>query len=755
MAESTSAGAIESSGTIAGAVTTTGDEGICLQPGVETLTITGAAPGTHLRIDTAAGRPVVTLVADHMGNAHVSFVPLEHEVLATKDDMVRVVRSGEMLAPGEYTVLDVSHDPAIEVGSARVMAVDDHPDPALYEQEIGAGFGYMKMRDGVTLSYNTWFPNEDLYGPAPWPTVIEYSGYGPSNPDAPQPGTLLANLMGFAVVGVNMRGTGCSGGVFDVFSPAQSADGYDIVETVARQPWVLHGKPGMVGLSYPGISQLFVAATRPPSLAAITPLSVIDDLWRQQWPGGTYNSGFTRAWLALRDAETKMGGMAWDQARIDAGDEQAAANQRIRSLETDFETFGRTVDAFRPALEARRVANAVHRIEVPVYLTGAWQDEQTGSRFALMLEEFTSSPNVRFTVFNGHHPDGYSPMVIARWFEFLSFHVARRVPVVPELIRVVAPSQFAEHFGYTAEIEADRFGDLVDDYDAALARYVAEPPVRILFESGAAGEVAGAPGARFEVSAPSFPPPGCEPRRWWFAADGSLVDAPPDEHGADRYEDDLEAGPLCYALTEEFNDFIKPTVPIDWTHFADEHTAAYETEPLAETVVVVGQGHVDLWLEPGTTDTSVQVTLTEIRPDGHELKVQSGWHRPAHGKEDPTRSDELRVDYTFTPDDRVDLVPGEWTNFRVPFNPVAQVFREGSRLRLTVSTPGRDSPFWCFENPVEAGAAHLVGRGGAHASALVLPVWDGVDPHPDHPAADAVRGQPSRRARPIRNIADA
>ena len=49
-------------------------------------------------------------------------------------------------------------------------------------------------------------------------------------------------------------------------------DGYDVVETIARQPWVLHGRPGMVGLSYPGISQLFVAQLQPPHLAAIAPL---------------------------------------------------------------------------------------------------------------------------------------------------------------------------------------------------------------------------------------------------------------------------------------------------------------------------------------------------------------------------------------------------------------------------------------------------------------------------------------------------
>ncbi len=77
----------------------------------------------------------------------------------------------------------------------------------------------------------------------------------------------LARAFGFATVSVNMRGTGCSGGVFDIFNPAQQADGYDVVEIVGRQSWVKDNKVGMVGLSYSGITQLYVAATRPPHLA--------------------------------------------------------------------------------------------------------------------------------------------------------------------------------------------------------------------------------------------------------------------------------------------------------------------------------------------------------------------------------------------------------------------------------------------------------------------------------------------------------
>ena len=93
-------------------------------------------------------------------------------------------------------------------------------------------------------------------------------------------------LLGFAVVDVNMRGTGCSGGAFDYFEPLQSLDGYDVIETVAHQPWVLHHRVGMIGISYGGISQLFVAATDPPDLAAIAPLSVIDNTATTLYPGG-------------------------------------------------------------------------------------------------------------------------------------------------------------------------------------------------------------------------------------------------------------------------------------------------------------------------------------------------------------------------------------------------------------------------------------------------------------------------------------
>jgi hypothetical protein len=245
-------------------------------------------------------------------------------------------------------------------------------------------------------------------------------------------------------------------------------------------------------------------------------------------------------------------------------------------------------------------------------------------------------------------------------------------------------------------------------------------------------------------------------RRFWFDERGRLVDEPPTTEGADRYLDDPSAGEQAYSseLLDDLNRFTQPQVPIHWTAFDDDHRVAYQTDPLPDPVTIAGSGHVLAWIRPGTTDTAVQVTVTEIRPDGLELRVQSGWHRLAHRAEDPARSDDLAVDYTYTPEDRSELTVGEWMTARIPIYPVTHVFRAGSSIRVSVSTPGRDHPFWCFDNPTVAGAGHDVGRGGDRASCLVLPVWPVGVGHPaDHPPAGSLRGQPMRPASSIHNRA--
>src|SRR5699024_5114831 len=216
---------------------------------------------------------------------------------------------------------------------------------------------------------------------------------------------------------------------------------------------------------------------QPPSLAAVTPLSVIRDPWLQQWPGGVYNGGFTKQWLAERDRQASAGGSGWVDQRIEEDDETCAANQELREQNIDFEEFGRSLVNRPPAVDDRDLTELVRDIEVPVYLSGAWQDEQSGPQFSDMLTNFESAPLTRFTMFNGRHPDGYTPHLLGRWYEFLSFHVDEEVPDLPDSLRALAPTAFGDFFGVEGlTFEDDRFADFdSDEFDEAYAEYEDEP----------------------------------------------------------------------------------------------------------------------------------------------------------------------------------------------------------------------------------------------------------------------------------------
>jgi hypothetical protein len=273
-APTTEAAATTAPTTSTAAPTTTAvpDGPLTTRPGVNQIAVMDAPPGAEIEIVNASGDIVAKGTVDEQGS-----------YLARQ------------LVPGDYRVATTG-EPMLASGVVTVHPPDEVPEATLYTgQVLATGFGYIATRDGTTLSANVVLP-----GPAedgPYPTVVEYSGYSPSNPDGNAFATLFTSL-GYAYVGVNMRGTGCSGGSWRFFETAQNVDGYDVIETVAAQPWVANHQVGMVGVSFPGISQLFVAATQPPSLAAITPLSVLDDSYRSTlYPGGILNTGFAVSWL--------------------------------------------------------------------------------------------------------------------------------------------------------------------------------------------------------------------------------------------------------------------------------------------------------------------------------------------------------------------------------------------------------------------------------------------------------------------------
>ena len=679
------------------------------------------------------------------------------------------------VAPGRgYIVRRMAGGRVHRSRAFRVLRPGQNPKPSFYRRKtLKQGLNYVTMRDGVELAMTVRLPRGKTLADGPFATLIEYSGYqvaaphdlfdsvvnqltgGSTKPDplAPASGTavgsLIAPMLDFAVVSVQMRGSGCSGGAFDLFDLPTTYDGYDAVETVAAQPWVRGDKVGMAGISFSGISQLFVAGTRPPHLAAITPMSVTDDLYRGSgYPGGIRNSGFGQSWLEDRMEDARpapAGGQPYARALVRSGDKHCLANQRLR-LQTQNALRIQRRQPFRaPALFAERSPGAwLARLRVPVFLVGQFHDEQTGGHFPEALSSLNGKPNVFISLQNGVHADSLGPTTITRWVEFLKLYVANEVPSIPpsvialsgELYRFLADAA-------AAPVQQSRFASFTS-VAAAKAEFRQDPHVRLLMDNGAGPQGLGSIGATWELSYSAWPPREVRATRYFLGPKGVLGGKPAQRRSA-SYVADPSARP-AQTLPGGETDAWKAQPPYNWAPIAPGKGVGWVSEPVVGDVVIAGPSSLDIHLRSSAPDTDLQVTLSEVRPDGSETYVQNGWLRASHRKLDPRRSTSIDPDPTHLRRDAAPLPRGRFTLVRVPIWPVAHAFRAGSRIRVTVEATGGDRPRWRFASVDRGRTRNTIALGGRLASKLVLPVIPGATAQGTPlPPATALRGQPSRR----------
>ena len=456
-----------------------------------------------------------------------------------------------------------------------VMAPGVNPptNGALYtHQSMHEGLNYITMRDGIQLAATVRYPYDETCNAAsPCPTVIEYSGYNVAGPTDPIPsllskalgtpcndcgdpnllpdsatdvGAVVARVSGFATVSLQMRGTGCSGGAFDLFGYPSDYDAYDAIEIVAHQSWVANHKVGMVGISYSGLSQLPAAGTDPPGLAAIAPMSPTDDLFSTGYPGGIYNDGFAASWISSRIDDAMAAatysngrlvplattpvnnvGQPWVYYEIDAelasgqGTSTCLENQALHGQSESLEHLvgprlvapgagpGRQLSLFT----RRSMVDWASHITVPVFLSGALQDEQTGPQWPVLIDAFPKSTKVFANMVNGNHIDSTDPQTISRWLEFLDIYVARKVPAQPNALAATILDQFtsfASGVSAQAPLPAIRFTQAPNVAQAQKEFEAGTPLVRVLFDNGAGSAGPGDIQSTYSADFSSWPPAG-------------------------------------------------------------------------------------------------------------------------------------------------------------------------------------------------------------------------------------------------------
>ena len=694
---------------------------------VNQVYVTGADPGTKLRL-LHKGKKVGTEPVGKLGGA------IFRRVTAGKGYRVREA-DGTTSAP--VKVMKGKNAP---------------PTTAVYNQTLTDGYQYITMRDGTKLAATVHLPGPIQDGP--YPTLVEYSGYGYADPSGPESGiSPILTMLGYAVVDVNMRGTGCSGGAFDFFERLQGLDGYDLIETVARQSWVANKRVGMAGLSYGGISQLFVGATNPPSLAGITPLSVIEGVQTTLYPGGILNTGFAFEWAEDRAEDAKPAtatdGQAWAYNRIQNGDQICADNQALHTAATNLIQKVRNNHYFRPKVaNPLTPAKFVNKIKSPVFMACQLNDEQTGAFCPNLADRFTGTKKKWFTFTNGLHTDALDPETFNRWFDFLEIYVAGRRPVMDPATKALAPLIYQQVMGVTgATLPPDPIQS-EPTFDAAKTAFEKLRGVRVLFDNGA-GRNPNEPYPGFEQTFKTLPIPSTKPRSWYLGGNGTLRNKPPkNPGGTDSFVWDKESRPFdnFTGTNTGGGDLWTENPSYDWKQPPDANSLSFVSPPLGTDTGIVGAGAVNLWLKANVGDVDLQVTVSEIYPNNKEVYVQSGWLRASRRKLDAKASTLLEPVPSHRKSDEAKLPKGEFSKVIVPLYYQGHVYRGSSRIRLTISAPGGDQPIWAFNEtvPENRDANVTVKFAKNKPSRLILPRIPKLEAPTGYPQCPALRGEPCR-----------
>jgi putative CocE/NonD family hydrolase len=218
-------------------------------------------------------------------------------------------------------------------------------------------------------------------GEGPFPVLVQYSGYNHGN--NPYDGTfdtvvddLLAE--GIAVAGVNLRGSGCSGGTFRPLTTQWAEDGVEVVEWLADQPWS-DGKVAMAVVSYPSITALATAVRRPPSLTAVVASVPVVDLYPDvAWPGGAWNATFSSVWTLVQKYGTLFAAQETLEGDLECPTAVPGQNDPadLTGVQAARHPYIDSLDRYTDFLMPEHLAG----IEVPTLVYTAWQDEQLGSR---------------------------------------------------------------------------------------------------------------------------------------------------------------------------------------------------------------------------------------------------------------------------------------------------------------------------------------------------------------------------------------
>ncbi len=552
---------------------------------------------------------------------------------------------------------------------------------------------YVEVRDGTRLAVDVRLP-----GTAPekkaYPVVASFTpyyrrfklrqGHRSGVEASPNQALYRDGLVphGYALVSIDVRGTGASFGSRDGFrSPRERLDHFDICDWIARQPWC-DGNIGATGISYLGAASDFLATTNHPAVKAIVPLFSVWDTWSNHlYPGGVLCTAITRNYGDLsetldRDLRDRIPNYAYfadpdlaGPAPVDddpAGEflEQALYEHIANFDMQDFaQQFRHRDDGLSDNPDYTSACISPYHYWTPeadagtaVHSITGWMDGGGFSMGAIQRHTHLTNPANRLTIGPWDHG---ARAQASPW---------RDHPGEPQQPIVIA--------------EVLRFFDAHLRADAAAV--ASEKPVHYYTM-----------GEERWKGADSWPP-AATMTDFYFAPDQGLGDEPPAAGGpghnaGDDYQADYDCRTGFSTRYDRLYVNEVATYYVDWDG-RDAKMLTYTSDPFAADSEVTGHPEIDLHFTCSEKDCALFVYVADVTPDGRCVYVTEGVFRALHRKPGtgPANIPAIGPQHSFNRADAATLVPGEPAAVSFGLLPVSYLFRAGHRVRLAIAAADSD-----------------------------------------------------------------
>jgi hypothetical protein len=515
--------------------------------------------------------------------------------------------------------------------------------------------------DNVKLAADVILPA----GASPHPAILVMTPYGRGT--RLRQGAIDAfTAAGFALVFVDMRGTGASQGHVDViFSPQARADIRTILAWIGRQPWS-NGKVVTTGISYDANLAALAVASGNAVVAGAVPRFIDFDTYRDlALPGGVRNEMLFKAWGALTTSLND----GWP-CLLDAAQCAHVANLLPLDSDKDFaelraalldhqQDWNPTLDTAGYAFEDDVVPSglplragflssqidALKVSRVPIQIWGSWFDAATADS---ALEWYSDVPSAPIELYLGAWTHGGGQRVDP----FIA-STAEDEPGAP-----VPPRIFL---------------------DFARRAVDGKAPARVIhyYTSGAA----------VWRTTPSWPPAAIAMTRWHLGAKHALAHEA--DKGSDHYTVDFDAttgttnrwttqmggGPVAYGDRSA----------------QDAHLLTYTSAPLDRAIEITGAPVVVLHLASTYPDSAVFAYLEAISPDSKVAYLSEGDLRLALRGGDSADNKPEGLAPSFLRRDVHFIEPGRRVEIGIRMHNVSAMVPKGWRLRIALAGADRDT----------------------------------------------------------------